>query len=96
MRHGTSIPTPYELPRVAVQQQTPNKHRYPRRHTVPYTQEEINTVENIILPQNEPTIHHWANAIIDPDTGASMEYRHLIKSPKHKKAWKHLFSNELG
>jgi hypothetical protein len=25
-----------------------------------------------------------------------MEYQHLIKSPKHEKAWKRSFANELG
>jgi hypothetical protein len=40
-------------------------------------------------------IYRWANAIIDPDTGASMEYWHLIKRTKHEKDWKGSFSNEL-
>ena len=43
---------------------------------------------------NIPT--HWANAIIDPISGASMEYRHLINIPKHKVTWNISFSNELG
>ena len=42
------------------------------------------------------TIHHFANAIIDPLTGASMEYLHLIKSPTHKETWTRSFANELG
>jgi hypothetical protein len=41
-------------------------------------------------------IHQWADAIIDPDTGSSIQFRHLIKSTKHEKAWKRSFSNELG
>ena len=63
------------------------KHRYPTR-------------QNMELPHqansgiNIPT--HWANAIIDPISGASMEYRHLIKSPKHKAPWTTSFSNELS
>ena len=44
----------------------------------------------IIIPSN------WANAIIDPISGASMEYRHLVKSPKHRVPWNTSFSNELG
>ena len=43
---------------------------------------------------NIPT--HWANAIIDPISGASMEYIKLIKIPKHKAPWNNSFSNELG
>jgi hypothetical protein len=41
-------------------------------------------------------VQQWANTIIDPDTGASMEYRHLIKPPKYSKIWAHSFSNEIG
>ena len=43
---------------------------------------------------NIPT--HWANAIIDPISGASMKYTHLIKSPKHRVTWTTSFSNKLG
>jgi hypothetical protein len=51
----------------------------------------------MILPATPliPTKVHWADTIIDPDTGASMEYRHLLKSPKHCKAWVTSFANEL-
>ena len=57
----------------------------------------VNTDQHI-LPTTTPTEPdcHWAMAIIDPDTGASMEYRHLIKSPKHKIPWMHSLSNEFG
>ena len=63
------------------------KHRYPTR-------------QNMGLPHqansgiNIPT--HWSNAIIDPISGASMEYIHLIKSPKHKVPWTTSLSNKLG
>jgi hypothetical protein len=78
-------------------------HRYPTRHTksTQSTQEEVNHVmEDHQKERDTPapmttTITQWANAIIDPDTWASMEYRHLIKSPKHQEAWKHSFANEL-
>ena len=39
---------------------------------------------------------HWANAIIDPISDASIEYRHLVKSPKHQVPWTTSFANELG
>ena len=42
---------------------------------------------------NIPT--HWANSIIDPISGAYLEYRHLIMSPKHKAPWTASFSDEL-
>ena len=44
----------------------------------------------IIIPS------HWANTIIDPISGASMEYRHLVKIPKHRVPWTTSFSNKLG
>jgi hypothetical protein len=43
----------------------------------------------------DPIIYQWVNAIIDPNTGASMEYWHLIKSPKDCTAWECSFANEL-
>ena len=39
--------------------------------------------------------HHQSNVIIDPTTGASLEYRHLIKGPT-KAIWKNAFENEIG
>ena len=38
----------------------------------------------------------FAGAIIDDVTGESMEYRHLIKSEKHRAVWEHSLSNEIG
>jgi hypothetical protein len=60
------------------------------------TQDEANHVTR--LPLNDDVLHiqQWANTIIDPDTGASMEYRHLIKHPKYYQIWAHSFANELG
>jgi hypothetical protein len=60
------------------------------------TQDELNDVHHILEPTDETTMHHWANVIVDPDTGASMEYQHLSKSPKHQQAWIQSFANELG
>ena len=39
--------------------------------------------------------HHQANVVIDPTTGASLEYRHLVKKPT-KAIWVNSFSNEIG
>ena len=38
----------------------------------------------------------FAGAIIDYVTGEAMEYRHLIKSKKHRAVWEHSLSNEIG
>ena len=39
---------------------------------------------------------HGAYAIMDKDTGKSLEYRHLIKMPKYKHIWNDSMSNEIG
>jgi hypothetical protein len=89
-------------PRVAIIEQ--DTHRYPRRNiihsanlvtTVQCNNHEHN-VDLAFLPKITTDTNHWACSIIDPDTGATMEYRHLIKSAKHQDAWAHSFANELG
>ena len=45
---------------------------------------------------NSSTLNHLCNAIIDPITGKSLEFRHLIKDPKTKEIWNKSFANELG
>jgi hypothetical protein len=44
----------------------------------------------------ESTSEHFIGAVLDDDTGAVLEYRHLIKSDKYKSIWVHSFANELG
>ena len=39
--------------------------------------------------------HHQANVVIDPKTGALLEYRHLIKGTT-KAIWENSFANEIG
>ena len=39
--------------------------------------------------------HHQSNVVIDPKTGASIEYRNLIKGPT-KSIWENSFANEIG
>ena len=39
--------------------------------------------------------HHQANVVIDPTTGASLEYRHIIKGPT-KAIRGNLLTNEIG
>eukprot|EP00804_Cyclotella_cryptica_P012986 CCRYP_002317-RA/>CCRYP_002317-RA protein AED:0.32 eAED:0.30 QI:0/0/0/1/1/1/3/0/854 len=36
------------------------------------------------------------SAVIDNETGDSLEYRHLIKHPKYKEVWMRSYANELG
>lgn len=39
---------------------------------------------------------YFAGAIIDEETGQAMEYRDLIKHPKHKNTWEFSLANKLG
>ena len=39
--------------------------------------------------------HHQENVVIEPITGASLEYRHLVKGPT-KAIWENSFANEIG
>ena len=39
---------------------------------------------------------HLCNAIIDPKSGKSLEFRHLIQNPATQKIWNKSFANELG
>ena len=39
---------------------------------------------------------NFAGVVIDEDTGKALEYRHLIKHPKHKDVWETSLSNEFG
>jgi hypothetical protein len=105
-RVETPLPS---LPRVPTPSKQQHTHRYPTRNVISQTQDEqANLIMELVPDQNDipitqtividniSTVQHWANAIIDSDTGASMEYRHLIKSDKHKLTWTRSFANELG
>ncbi len=37
----------------------------------------------------------FASAVLDDDTGELLEYRHLIKHPKHKDTWSNSFGKEI-
>jgi hypothetical protein len=39
---------------------------------------------------------HMANAVIDPETGKTLEYRHLMERAEYKTQWTQSFANELG
>ena len=38
----------------------------------------------------------FAGVVLDAETGDLLEYRQLIKNPKHEKEWKYSFGNEIG
>ena len=40
-------------------------------------------------------VHHQANVVTDPTTGASLEYRHIVKGPT-KAIRENSFANEIG
>ena len=47
------------------------------------------------MQKNFP-LENFACAILDEETGRSLEFRHLIKSDKYRDIWMHSFANELG
>ena len=48
-------------------------------------------------PSSETTTRNTiVSAVIDNDTGNSLEYRQLIKHPKYKEMWTRSYANELG
>jgi hypothetical protein len=81
-------------------------HRYPTQQsqqpTLPQTAYHVATVDTTkhkALHKPAPAPHmpkHFANAIMDPRTGKSLEYCHLIQDEYTKKKWTHAFANELG
>ena len=60
----------------------------------------INLIQQIYMKEkfplsNDEQMHH-VNAITDPDTGKSLEYRHLIKNKATQQIWNKSYANELG
>jgi hypothetical protein len=47
-----------------------------------------------ILDQQDREYRAWA--VIDEETGKSMEYRDLLKDPKHRETWSRAAANEFG
>lgn len=87
-----SEPT-YPCPTLRVEQVA--AHWYPTQQRTPLTQEEANSLQDTVPAPMMPTIHH-GNAIIDPKTGASVEYWQLMKSDIHQEPWQTSFANKLG
>jgi len=61
-----------------------------------------NFMKEVFYQDEQPNMHctteqvQKCNAIIDPVTGASLEYRHLIKNDQTRLTWNRSFANELG
>jgi hypothetical protein len=55
----------------------------------------IHTTEPLLLETPPWHGHHFANSVIDPQTGKSQEYKHLSQGPD-KTLWTTSFANELG
>jgi hypothetical protein len=51
--------------------------------------------EDAFIPDKQE-YKYWANAVIDEDTGKSMEYRDLLKDSKHREVWSRAGANEFG
>jgi hypothetical protein len=54
-------------------------------------------IHTLVTP--EPNLHlpkHFTYAVVDQETGKSMEYKHLIQQEKIKDKWTRSFANELG
>jgi hypothetical protein len=51
--------------------------------------------EDAFIPDKQE-YKYRANAVIDEDTGKSMEYRDLLRDPKHREDWSRAAANEFG
>jgi hypothetical protein len=53
--------------------------------------------QNITFPsQQNPQTMHMANSVINEDTGASLEYHHIIKDDSTFPVWNTAAANEFG
>ena len=89
----------------------PTQHRYPTRLTRPQTalvnlllpsssqqhaSSKYSTAANILAIHNLPQhLTNAINSVLDPSTGASLEYNELIKGPSAA-TWQTSLANELG
>jgi len=70
-------------------------------HTTQKTLHIGNFAQELFHNDEQPTIPYQekenkCNAIVDPVTGASLEYRHLIQNDHTRLTWNRSFANELG
>jgi hypothetical protein len=69
---------------------------YPTHGYIAATQALLIQTYGIVHTTQNNTSINFIGAIVDDITGDVLEYRHLIKSDKHKDIWQHSFANELG
>ena len=84
LRRGHYTGNKYDLPRAT--------HRYNNRAQGPRVE---SMAQHVAIISRNLQGHHQANVVIDPTTGASLEYRHLVKGTT-KAIWENSFSNEIG
>jgi hypothetical protein len=71
-------------------------HSYNTRNNAAYHKAHANnTIHTKKLPNQQTHQQQFINAVIDPTTGASQEYRHLIKGPDAER-WIKANINEIG
>jgi hypothetical protein len=69
---------------------------YPTHGYIAATQALLVQTYGIVPTMQKNTSINFIGAIVDDITGKVLEYRHLIKSDKHKDIWRHSFANKLG
>ena len=80
-------------------QDLPPQHAHPPLANHSNTKKTLhmgNFLKTIYLHEKYGLPKSYCNAIIDPVSGKSMEYRHLIKNKHTRKIWNNSFANELG
>jgi len=103
--HPTPTLNPVEpTPTTRPQLRRPNQ-RLPTRANTNVNKKTIhmgNLMQEIYVKEKYAVTHTYniptnlCNAIIDPISGKSLEFRHLIKDPKTSAIWNKSFANELG
>jgi hypothetical protein len=84
------VPTPYSTYTGTNADVGPHRHRYNTRLQQAITQSSLqaHSISRVY--------HHHANPVIDPATGRSLEYRHLIANPTTRATWLKAMANEIG
>jgi hypothetical protein len=85
-----------EAPRVGKQPTPAEKHTAHKACQAPHQPSPDTPLSKLFEQPNHLTTNPFANAVIDPITGKSMEYRALINDPTTQKDWLHSAANEFG
>jgi hypothetical protein len=68
--------------------------RHQANHVTTITNQCLTPTSDILMESAFP--HHCAAAVLDPNTGQTLNYRHLIQDPKTAAIWTRSMANELG